>query len=192
MSKEVVLFNTDELTFGEKFYNLMDLLISNQSTTMFEAILFLSIFYLQYISSFFDENIGVFDGKSFFLDNILNYIKKILRVKDLFSSKYTPFVVLEVIFFVLIIICIIHFLYVCLTLKKDSIYSFDKQIINIYIKFFIYIFYNIIFDFCFSNFCFGSSDLNPNFKNETCSINDHFFIFIISILFKWIFLCKNE
>ena len=182
MSKEVVLFNTDELTFGEKFYNLMDLLISNQSTTMFEAILFLSIFYLQYISSFFDENIGVFDGKSFFLDNILNYIKKILRVKDLFSSKYTPFVVLEVIFFVLIIICIIHFLYVCLTLKKDSIYSFDKQIINIYIKFFIYIFYNIIFDFCFSNFCFGSSDLNPNFKNETCSINDHFFIFIISIL----------
>ena len=91
MSKEVVLFNTDELTFGEKFYNLMDLLISNQSTTMFEAILFLSIFYLQYISSFFDENIGVFDGKSFFLDNMLNYIKKILRVKDLFSSKYTLF-----------------------------------------------------------------------------------------------------
>ena len=57
MSKEISLFNTDELTFKEKFYNLMDLLITNQSVSMMEAILFLSIFYLQYISAFFDEKI---------------------------------------------------------------------------------------------------------------------------------------
>ena len=76
MSKEISLFNTDELTFKEKFYNLMDLLITNQSVSMMEAILFLSIFYLQYISAFFDEKIEVFNGSSYFLVNILNHIKK--------------------------------------------------------------------------------------------------------------------
>ena len=182
MSKEIVLFNTDELTFKEKFYNLMNLLISNQSTSMMEAIIFLSIFYLQYISAFFDENIKVFKGDLFFLDNILNYIKKILHIKDLFTGQYTVFEILEIIFFVLIIICLLHFLFICVTLTKDSIYCTNKKIINLYIKFFIYVLYNVILDFCFSNFCIGSSDLNPNFKDVTCSIKEHGGIFAISII----------
>ena len=182
MSKEVFLFNIDELTFKEKFYNLMDLLISNQSTSMLEALIFLSIFYLQYITSFFDENLEIFKGHLYFLDNILNYIKKIVRIKDLFNSRYTAFIVIEIIFFVLIIIGIINFLFVCITLKKDSIYSLNKLIINLYLKFFIYVFYNVILDFCFSNFCFGKDELNPNFIDVTCSIKAHTFIFIISIL----------
>ena len=182
MSKEVVLFNTDELTFIEKFYNLMDLLITNQSTSLGETIIFLSIFYLQYITSFFDEKIGVFKGDEYFLDNILNYIKKIVRIKDLFSGQYTAFKALEITFLVLLVICIINFLVTCFTLKKDSIYDLNKMIINLYLKFFIFIFYNVIFDFCFSNFCLGKSDLNPNFENQTCSMNDHIGIFIISII----------
>ena len=182
MSKEVVLFNTDELTFTEKFYHLMDLLITNQSTSMGETIIFISIFYLQYITSFFDEKIGVFKGDEYFLDNILNYIKKIVRIKDLFSSQYTAFKALEIIFLILLVIGILIFLCTCFTLKKDSIYDLNKIIINLFLKFFIFIFYNVIFDFCFSNFCLGKADLNPNFKNETCSINDHVVIFIISII----------
>ena len=182
MSKEISLFSTDELTIKEKFYNLMDLLITNQSTTMMETIIYLSIFYLQYISSFFDEKIGVFKGHSFFLDNILNHIKKILHVKDLFTGQYKVFMILEIIFFALIIICILHFLFVCFTLTKDSIYCTNKKIINIYTKLFIYVLYNIILDFCFSNFCMGSSELNPNFSDVTCKIKDHTFIFIISII----------
>ena len=182
MSKEVFLFNTDELTFKEKFYNLMDILITNQSSTMFEALIFLSIFYLQYITSFLDEKLEIFKGNLYFLDNILNYIKKIIRIKDLFSSRYTAFIAIEIIFFALIIIGIINFLFVCLTLKKDSIYSLNKLIINLYLKFFIYVLYNVILDFCFSNFCFGKDELNPNFTDVTCSIKDHAFIFIISIL----------
>ena len=184
MSKEISLFNTDELTFKEKFYNLMDLLITNQSVSMMEAILFLSIFYLQYVSAFFDEKIEVFDGSSYFLDNILNHIKKIVRIKDLFSGQYNTFQILEIIFFVLIIICIIHFLCVCLTLKKDSIYDMNKQLINLYFKFFIYVFYNVFLDFCFSNFCMGSSKFNPNFTDGdvTCAISEHTGIFAISII----------
>ena len=182
MFKEVQLYSSDSLTFEEKFYHLMDLLITNQSTTLMEAIIFLSIFYLQYISAFFDENIGIFVGKKYFLDNILNYIKRILRIKDLFKGNYTTFITLEIIFFVLIIICFVHFLVICLTMKKESIYSFHKNIINIYLKFFMHILYNIIFDFCFSNFCFGSSELNPNFTDVTCDIKDHLGIFIISLL----------
>ena len=182
MSKEVVLFNTDELTVLEKFYHLMDLLISNQSSSMGEAIIFLSIFYLQYITSFFDEKIGVFKGDLYFLDNILNYIKKIVRIKDLFSGQYSAFTALEIVFLVLLVLGIIDFLCVCFTLKKDSIYDLNKIIINLFLKFFIFVFYNVIFDFCFSNFCLGKSELNPNFKDETCSIKDHIGIFIISII----------
>ena len=80
----MILFSKEELTFKYKFYSLMDLLISNQSTSRTEAGIILSIFYLQFISSFFDQQLGIFDGNHSFIDSILNYIKRILRIKDLY------------------------------------------------------------------------------------------------------------
>ena len=62
MSKEVILFSKEELTFKYKFYSLMDLLITNQSTSRLEAIIMLSIFYFQIISSFFDQQFKIFDS----------------------------------------------------------------------------------------------------------------------------------
>ena len=53
----MILFSKEELTFKYKFYSLMDLLISNQSTSRTEAGIILSIFYLQFISSFFDQQL---------------------------------------------------------------------------------------------------------------------------------------
>ena len=57
----------------------MDLLISNQAESLGEAYIFLTVFYLQILSSFFSEQVGVFkslNGKS---DQILNFIEKIIR-----------------------------------------------------------------------------------------------------------------
>ena len=63
MSKEFALFQKDTLTFGEKFYVLMDLLLSNQNPSRMECIIFLGISYIQIISGFFAEQIEVFEKK---------------------------------------------------------------------------------------------------------------------------------
>ena len=64
MSKKLKLFEDDEFTFRDKFYTLMDLLVSNQSSSAFQSYLLLSIFYLQIISLFF-----IIILKIFYLDN---------------------------------------------------------------------------------------------------------------------------
>ena len=183
MSKEMILFSKEDLTFNYKFYYLMNMLITNQSISKMETIIFLSIFYLQIISSFFDKQLKIFDGESSFVDNILNNIKQILRIKDLFRNNYNNFLILEIALFVILIICSLHFLIICATMTRKSIYNLNQIIMNFYLKIFIYVFYNIIFDLCFSNFCLGSANNNPNFKDETCSVNDHIFIVVISIIF---------
>ena len=182
MSKEVILFSKEELSFKYKFYSLMDLLITNQSGSRIESIIMLSVFYLQIISSFYDQQLSIFDGNSSFIDSILNNIKIIIRVKDLFRNSYRNFVFFLFALFILIIICLVHFFIICLTMTRRSIYSFNTILINIYLKLFLYIFYNIIFDLCFSIFCLGSDNNNPNFLNVSCSINDHILTFVISIL----------
>ena len=182
MSKEVILFSKEELTFKYKFYSLMDLLITNQSTSRLEAIIMLSIFYFQIISSFFDQQLKIFDGNLSFIDSILNNIKIIIRVKDLFRNSYINFEIFLIFIFIIILICLVHFLIICLTKTRKSIYSFNTILINLYLKLFLYIFYNVIFDLCFSNFCFGSGNNNPNFMNVSCLINEHILPFVISIL----------
>ena len=64
MSKDILLFDKDELTFRFKFYRLMDILISKQAESRSESILLLTIFYLQILSSFFSDQIGVFNPES--------------------------------------------------------------------------------------------------------------------------------
>ena len=62
MSKDIKLFNKEELPFSHKFYRLMDLLISKQAESRDEAFLLTSIFYLQIISTFFSKHAGVFNS----------------------------------------------------------------------------------------------------------------------------------
>jgi hypothetical protein len=77
----------------------------------------------------------------------------------------------------------IHFFLSVLGVKRSSFYSLNETIINYYIKGFIFIGYNIILDLCFSNFCFGSDEYNPHFKDAKCSVKSNIGIIIISILF---------
>ena len=168
MKKEIILFKKDKLSFKYKFYILMDLLITNQVETRFESYLLFGIFYVQIISTFFSENIGVFNPQNAKSDKILNYIEIIMRLKDLFKDNYYNLRILEMIIFLLLILLIIHFIVSCLNIKRFSFYSCNKKLINYYIKIFLYILYNIICDICFSNYCFGSSQFNPNFTSIEC------------------------
>ena len=109
MSHKIKLFEEEEYSFKKKFYILMDLLITNQSDSRFESFLLITIFYLQIISSFFSEQLNVFNPKNAKSDKILSYIEKIIRIKDLFQNNSDNFKMFSIILLILIIILIIHF-----------------------------------------------------------------------------------
>ena len=165
---ELYLFQEETMSNKQKFYFLMDLLVSNQENSIFEFYIFYGIFYLQTISSFFSDNLGIINKDNSFTDNILFHIQKILRIKDLFVNDYSTFKITLIIIFCIFILLIVHFLFSCLFISTKSFYSYNISFINIYIKIFLYIGYNIILDLCFSNFCFGFDEYNPNFINVKC------------------------
>ena len=183
MVKEMTLYIKEELPLEMKFNILMDLLITNQVESRVESFVFLGIFYLQIVSSFFADQIGVFDPEHSKSDRILNYIEKIVRIKPLFNDNFTGFKILLLILFIVIILLIIHFFLSILGVKRTSFYSLNETFINYYIKSFIFIGYNIILDLCFSIFCFGSDKHNPFFKETSCSVKSNLALVLISIIF---------
>ena len=183
MVREMTLYITEELPLEMKFFTLMDLLITNQVESRIESFVFLGIFYLQILSSFFADQIRVFDTVNSKSDRILNYIERIVRLKELFHDNYQGMKAFLIIFFIIVIFIMIHFFLSVLGVKRSSFYSLNETIINYYIKGFIFIAYNIILDLCFSNFCFGSDENNPHFKDAKCSVKSNIGIIIISILF---------
>ena len=189
MAKDIILFNKDELTYKHKFYRLMDLLITKQGEFLGEAYLLLAIFYIQILSSFFSEQIGVFTSSNGKSDQVLNYIEKIIRLKGLFENYYYSLRIITLVLFIVELIIIAHFLLSILLLSKTYFYSYNNMIINYYIKIFLYIAYNIICDISFSNFCLGSGEYNPNFKNITCSAQSNPLYIIISFIFVILSLC---
>ena len=191
MAKAITLYITEELPLSMKFYVLMDLLISNQVESRIEIFVFLGIFYLQILSVFSSEHIKILDPKNSYSDKILNYIEKVVRIKDLFTNDYTGAKILQIILFVLMILLLIHFFISVLHIKRSSFYSFNETLINYYIKAFIFLAYNIILDLCFSNFCFGSNEFNPNYPERKCSVKDNIGMFIVSIIFIILIIVIN-
>ena len=188
MNGDIILYTTSAITFKQKFYYLMNLLISKQAETRLEALFYIIIFYLQIISSFFSEKLGVFSEKNGKSDLILIYIKKIIRVKDLFSHYYNYFTVLRIIFYILIPVCILHFIISCYFTKRTSFYSYNNMIINFYINCFLYILYNILCDIFLSGFCLGKGDKNENFENISCEKDLSVFSIIIKLLYTILIL----
>ena len=194
MEKEITLFQTDELTFKYKFYTLIDILIKNQSYSRFESFLLLGIFYLQIISSFFSEQLNIFDPVNSKSDKILNVIEKIIRIKGLFKNNYKYFQILELCLLIIYILLIVHFLISCLNITRTSFYSYNISFINYYLKIFLYIGYNIILSVCYSNLCFGSDEYNANFPSIKCSTKNKILkdiiivICIILTLFLYIYI----
>ena len=182
MPKEIELFLKNKLDFREKFYKLMDLFLS-KNDNIYEALFFKSVYYLQILCLFYSEEIHVFNKKSK-SDEILIYIQKIIRVKDLFRSYYKELEIFIYILFILMICLIIFLFIICSRTIIYSIYSYNKRIVHTLMKIFIFIEFNIILDCCMSTFCFGFNKYNPNFNGEIkCYENNKIAIKIISALF---------
>ena len=111
MSKKISLFYKEELSFKEKFFFLMDLLITNQTSSKTECIIFFTIFYLQIISGFFSQQIKVFN-KEFTSDKILFSLERILRISDLLINNYSEFKYIIIIIFINYFITIFTIFYI--------------------------------------------------------------------------------
>ena len=109
-AKEFTLFSRDQLSIRNKFYYLMDLLITNQNSSRSEALFFMIIFYAQMISGFYSEYLGILKPKDSTSDKILNYIERIVRLKELFIDKYSTFKKFIIIFFIITLIFTSHFI----------------------------------------------------------------------------------
>ena len=130
MSKELVLFEKENLTIKKKFYLLMELLISNQTTSRTESILFMGIFYVQIISGFFAKQIEVFNIQNSTSDKILNYIEKIFRLKDLFLDNYSGFKIAIFLLFGAVVVFNIFFFVICYKTTKNSFYTCSEILLN--------------------------------------------------------------
>ncbi len=91
MKKEkIILFESDELSFKERFLLFMNLLVNNQTESLIESIIFFTIFYLQTISCFFSLQIKFFDSNNT-SDNILMNLWKIIRFKEIVMNDKNDF-----------------------------------------------------------------------------------------------------
>jgi len=138
MSKKIKMFEEEELSFKNKFYRLMDLLISNQTNSRTETFLLIGIFYIQIISSFFSEKVKILNSESK-SDKIFIYIQKNFRIKNLFKDNYQYFQIKSIFLFVLVLIIIIHFFISIILTTRTNFYSYNKILINMYIKLFLYV-----------------------------------------------------
>ena len=182
MSKKLKLFEEEDFYFEKKFYILMDILISNQSDSRLESFLLIGIFYVQIISLFFSESLNIFNPNNAKSDKLLKYIERIFRIKGFIQSNYNFLMAMEIILFILIMILIIHFVISIMLISKNAFYSYNKKIINYYIKIFLYVGYNIVCDICFSIFSFNPEEPNPNFRNEKTSSTNLGLVIIAIIL----------
>ena len=156
--KEMKLYESENLSYENKFYLLMDLLVTNQSASRTESIIFFSIFYIQFIFGFFDNKIKIFNSNESNVDQFFNYIEQIIRLLHLLDENHSKEALHlgMVIFFILCLFLVtIIYLVALYQITKQSFYSVREIIINYAIKIFFYAAYPIILDYSFSYFSFS-------------------------------------
>ncbi len=178
---EIKLFIKDEPTLKERFLIFMNLLVTNQSESRVECILFFAFFYLQTISGFFTDRVKLLNPKENISDNILFCLEKIIRFKDTIKGNKNDFELFIYIWAIILILFTLIFIFILYQTNRDSLYTAKYYFINILIKISYYILYNIILDFFSTFLCFGA-EKSDIVKDYSCSISDHIGIFLVSFI----------
>ena len=113
-SYELRLFLSEKLSFKEKFFHLMNLLVINHSYHIFENYLFFMIFTCQNLSVFITKSTGQLNYKNSMIDNFLYNFGKILRLKSLLFSHrkyYNLFIYFTSFYYVFFTIFFIFLIY---------------------------------------------------------------------------------
>ena len=177
---ELKLFKNNELSFSNKFYILMHILVSNQDLNIFENYIYFIINSFQILSIYFSKYLGTFNPDDDVSDNILFTIQKIIRLGDLLIDNYNNFKLSIYIIFFILLLATIFFFYILFNIKITSLYTMEFMILNIFIKIFKNIIFNIALDLFSIQLCFGR-DYNKYLKDIKCNNSNNKTIFILSL-----------
>ena len=147
MTEEIILFEDNNCSIEERFYFFMDLLVNNKSGTRTEQLCLFLIFYIQIISIFFDSRLKVFMPKNNTSDNILKYFHDVLRFVGIFYTHKSYYLKIIYVIPIIMIMITLFFIFVFYKTQKNSLYLTSHYILNMVLKIFIFIFYNIFLDF---------------------------------------------
>ena len=182
---ELKLFENKKLSFSYKFYILMHILVSNQDLSDFENFLYFIINSIQILSIYFSKYLGTFNPDDDVSDKILYTIQKIVRLGDLVINNYLHFKIAVYLIFCFFLLGTIFFFYVLLNIKRTSLYTTQFMILNIFIKVFKNIIFNITLDLFSIQLCFGR-DYNKYLKEIKCNNSNNKLPFLIS-LFNYLY-----
>jgi len=179
---EFLLYEKDNIPFFKKYLIMQHLLVSNQGNSQLEAFAFLSFYYIQYISGYFSPQLGILNQTNS-IDKFLSKIEKVFRLKNLFRNDYNNYKITCYFFTFFLFLSGIYYILITYSITKQSFYDTKARIINPFIKFFIYILYNMILDMGIAHFCL-KGNVNTIILDDKCSLNeDPFFSFSILITF---------
>ena len=180
-SNELKLFIREEICYKDKFYLLMNLLVQNQAMSNFESLLFYLIYSIQFISLFFSEEVDVLDINNNVSDEILNYIYRVIRIKDLFFNElgYYDFSIicltLYLIFFTL------FFIYMLKKASFNATFNNNYLFLNYMIKINYYFLTSVAIDFFSFRICIDR-EYNRYIKDLKCNPFDNLLYFFFSFI----------
>ena len=181
MPKEIIFFPEKKFCLKNNLFKLMNLLITSHYSSLLEAMASNIVNHIQIISAFFAKQIKVFEPDKYKSDYILYIIEKIFRIKDLFINNYFGLQIFNCILLGLLIVFSFYFFIKIYNINLYY-YKFSINILNFFIKIFLFFLYNICLDISFSQMCFGKKELNPNFEEEIQCFGKNKFMTIIPIL----------
>ena len=181
MPKEIIFFSGKNFSIKNNFFQLMNQLITSHSSSLIEAITTNAVNHIQILSSFFSKRIGIFEPDKYKSDYILFIIEKIFRIKDLFINNYLG---LQILNCIILIILLFFSSYFFIKVYQTNLYyyKFSINVLNWFIKIFLFFLYNICLDVSFSQMCFGKNRHNPNFNEKILCFGENKFMIIIPIL----------
>ena len=104
-NSKLLFYEQTRLTFKEKFYLFMDLIVTNQHSSRMECVIFILIYNLQLIVGFFSIQAGILKPKEVSIDNILSFIENIFRLKNFFLKS--PRMIDSTIFLIICVLLIL-------------------------------------------------------------------------------------
>ena len=180
MSEHLELFLPSSISYKEKFYIFMDLIVSNQSNSSFEMFIYFIIYFTQMISNFFSSKLGILKPDDSTSDNILFNIYKLSRFAYFFmddKKNYENFLYVLCFFYILLIM---YIFFVYKYTDRKSSFNEKYYVVNLLLKFFVYIIYNNTIDMFCLNLCFGF-EKNEYINEYNCNIDNHIVPFFLSL-----------
>ena len=178
-------YEKDEFSFFYKYFKTQHVLVSNQGNSQLEAFIFLSFYYIQFISGYFSPQLGILNETNA-IDKFLSKIEKITRLKNFFRNNESHYKFACYFFILFLLVCGIYYGLLIFFSQKEVFYDFKLKCVNPYTKFYMYVFYNMILDMGMAHFCL-KGNVNRIIINANCSFS-HDPLFSFSLLIAFIYV----